>query len=848
MSHTLTIVEEINTVVEAEDAADVIIAESPVSVTIAESDVSVDVTAGIHGDELHGATVASLVSGKVPVSELPTLDLIPIPVASVSLNNWKITGLASPTVSTDAATKGYADALSSGLDVKLSVRATTTANITLSGAQTIDGVAVLVGERVLVKNQTTGTQNGIYVVAAGAWSRSSDADTSAEVNAGLFTFVEQGAAQTDTGWVLATNNPITLDTTTLVFTQFSGTGSGIPATIVDAKGDLIVATAADTVTRRAGGTEDGQVLTWDSAEATGVKWGHPTGVALPPYTVSNVTTTRSFNANSSNLDVLSDTLGTLIADIAAGAGSAGFQTYNVKNYGALGDGVTDDTTAIQAALTAATAAGGGDVFVPSGTYLSGLLTVGSKTRLVLSPAATLKLKNGANSILLDFSAATNSGIEGGTVDGNRANQTTGAGGAAIELGTGCYARNVKVQHCKVAGIRANYSDGVVEGCTITDTGIMGIFSWTDIPGANIARLRIVGNTVDRSAEGAGIVYGGISVQGTTANGTYTVTDLTISDNTVIMPASPTADTAIGIQTWGHVTRATIEGNHTVNGAMGISLDHAAYHSVVGNTIDSADDYGIELGGIGGESSRHCTITGNTINGAATTTYGIVLWGDGPIYNTVSSNIINACSASGIFIAEADYSSFTGNIITDCTSYSIYVNGSASTDNIVISDNVIFSTAATGINLSLSSNFSVKGNVIVVTGASSYGVQLNRAFPGVVTGNSISGAPFGCVLLQSASAETINKLVIAGNAFLSSNFLGIVTALTGGAVLGPDIATSANVGADTGYIQMFEMLNNVAPPAPVANGVRFYSDDNGAGKTRLMARFASGAAQQIAIQP
>lgn len=155
------------------------------------------------------------------------LDTIAAPTSPLGLNNQRITNLAEPTGAQDAATKAYVDASVSGLDLKASVRAATTSNITLSGTQTVDGVALVANDRILVKDQSTGSANGIYTVAAGAWSRSSDADTSAEVNPGMFTFVEEGTANGDTGWVLTTNNPLTLGTTALTFTQFSGAGSVI---------------------------------------------------------------------------------------------------------------------------------------------------------------------------------------------------------------------------------------------------------------------------------------------------------------------------------------------------------------------------------------------------------------------------------------------------------------------------------------------------------------------------------------------------------------------------------------------------------------------------------------------
>ena len=152
------------------------------------------------------------------------LDQMTAPTSSVSFNSQKITSLADPTDPQDAATKAYVDAARSGLDVKQSVRVATTEEITLSGTQTIDGVSVIVGNRVLVKNQGTASENGIWVVNSSTWSRASDADSDAEVTAGLFTFVEQGTVNGDAGWVLTTNNPITVGTTGLTFAQFSGTG------------------------------------------------------------------------------------------------------------------------------------------------------------------------------------------------------------------------------------------------------------------------------------------------------------------------------------------------------------------------------------------------------------------------------------------------------------------------------------------------------------------------------------------------------------------------------------------------------------------------------------------------
>jgi len=136
----------------------------------------------------------------------------------------------TPTDDAHAATKSYVDSARSGLDVKQSVRAATTAPINLASdleaGDTLDtSVTLVAGDRVLVKNQSTASENGIYVVqASGAAVRATDFDSNAEVTPGAFTFVEEGTTNADSGWVLTTNGTINVGVTGLAFAQFSGAG------------------------------------------------------------------------------------------------------------------------------------------------------------------------------------------------------------------------------------------------------------------------------------------------------------------------------------------------------------------------------------------------------------------------------------------------------------------------------------------------------------------------------------------------------------------------------------------------------------------------------------------------
>ena len=160
----------------------------------------------------------------------------------INVNNSRISNITDPTQAQDAATKAYVDAVKQALDIKESVRVATTAAITISTAlnvgDTIDGVTLADGDRVLVKDQSTGSENGIYV-AGSSPARSADANISDEVTSGLFVFVEEGTVNGDNGFVLTTNNPITLDTTALTFVQFSGAGQIIAGDALSKSGNTL---------------------------------------------------------------------------------------------------------------------------------------------------------------------------------------------------------------------------------------------------------------------------------------------------------------------------------------------------------------------------------------------------------------------------------------------------------------------------------------------------------------------------------------------------------------------------------------------------------------------------------
>jgi len=157
------------------------------------------------------------------------LTYTPLNKAGDTMSAGFLTLFQDPTSAMHAATKQYVDATASGLDFKASVKVATTVAGTLAtsfeNGDTVDGYTLVTGDRILIKDQASGAENGIYTVnASGAPTRATDADSNAEVTSGMYVWVEQGTANGNSAWVLSTTGTITLGTTALTFTQFSGLG------------------------------------------------------------------------------------------------------------------------------------------------------------------------------------------------------------------------------------------------------------------------------------------------------------------------------------------------------------------------------------------------------------------------------------------------------------------------------------------------------------------------------------------------------------------------------------------------------------------------------------------------
>jgi hypothetical protein len=231
-------------------------------------------SSGVHGvtGNVVGTTDAQTISNKTLGGDL-------------AAGGFQITNLGTPNNSTDAATKGYVDAVSEGLHVHPAARAAILTNVAintgLENGDTVGGVTLVTGDRLLLNGQTNGAENGIYVVqASGAALRAADFDTALEIDSGDFIFVSAGT-YANTGWV-QTLKPAIIGTDPISFTQFSGAGTFTAGNGLDLNGTVfsidedITATrtyvdgevdahtgltSAHGVTGDVVGTSDGQTLT-----------------------------------------------------------------------------------------------------------------------------------------------------------------------------------------------------------------------------------------------------------------------------------------------------------------------------------------------------------------------------------------------------------------------------------------------------------------------------------------------------------------------------------------------------------------------------------------------------------
>ena len=415
---------------------------------------------------------------------------------------------------------------------------------------------------------------------------------------------------------------------------------------------------------------------------------------------------------------------------------------NVRDYGAIGNGKTDATAAIQKALNHGV---GKRVVAPAGTYLVRQLVITTRTTLALASGATLLLAPETNDTLLRVRAAGAKVTGGGTLDGNRSQNSRGSG---IKVSAdGVTIDNVRIVNTRNYGIYAANVNGLhISRALVTGTGYIGILA--EATSGALTNTVIERSRVDRSTEGASIVEGGVKVHRSGG----AVSGVRISSNTVLMPQGPQDQSAIAIETWGGVSGAVVQNNVTTGGSMGISLSRTTNGSVVGNAVSGMSLYGIELA-----SSSSTSVSGNTVRCGGYTPKGIVLTNQDPANDTISGNVVEGCTTRGIQLNHgSNGAQLVGNRINQSQGYAIEV---VSSRNVAIANNMVDGggTAQKALLVNASSDMDVRGN-------------------------TFSNMSQNGVLLYGAYTVVLDQITIVSNTFSRTN-VAYGTQLSGGATLG-----------------------------------------------------------------
>ena len=701
----------------------------------------------------------------------------------------------TPSDANDVASKSYVDGAVTGLDVKQSVRAATTAAGTLASdfenGDTIDGVTLATGDRILIKDQATGSENGVYTVnASGAPTRATDFDADSEVTAGAFFFVEEGTTNADSGFVLSTNDDITVGSTALTFTQFSGTG---------------------------------QIVAGDGLDKSG--------------------STLSVNVDDSTLEISSDTL-QIKSDYAGQTSIDTLGTVTTGTWNATDIGVAHGGTGASTAADARTNLGlviGTDVQaydaqladIAGLTPTDGNIIVGDGTNFVAESGATarasLGLTIGTDVQAYDAQLADIAGLtptDGNIIVGDGSNFVAESGATArtsLGLGTGDTPtfNGAAMGSAAITGVAdpsnaqdaatKAYVDGLVGAGSITQALGADTGSGTVSLGSQTLTVSGTSNAITTSASGQAItidiadnptftgnatITGNLTVQGTTT--TVNSTEITIQNaftfegatadafETTLTVVDPTADRTITLpnasgtvvleDTAQTLTNKTIDfANNTIsgqlslaNGGTGLDLSAIAQGTILvagaGNTLGSLTI---------GDANKYLRSTGTTasydyVTALRDNTDGnVVIEADtANIADNTKLQIRNTSSNVSIHAIDPDDATANVNLVLESqgTGGRVLIRDASGGSSVIIGDDDSSLTVSGG-----ASSSSDAGDIVIKGGN---GTSSNASGDAIIKGGT-GGSAEGKVKITDSSdneiaifertASAVNEFTFTNNA-------------------------------------------------------------------------------------
>lgn len=666
----------------------------------------------------------------------------------------------TPTADNHATSKAYVDSVASGLDVKDSVRAASTGNVDVSSApSTIDGVNLTSGDRVLLKNQTTASQNGIYVFngASSAMTRAADMNESGEF-VGAFFFVEEGTVNSDQGFVMSSNGPITVDSSDIEFTKFTGTGQITAGDALSKSGNTLNVNVDDTYVRVVS-----DALTLKGTATTGevLKSDGAGGVAYGALDLTNA------NAISGALPLANGGLG---VDASQTSGKA-----TARDNLGLGSIATQDANSV--AIT------GGSIDISGGTLtLADDQISGDKVSGGTIDSANLQGGTGITISQFDITVGS-----GKTLDVDGVLDVDGAAGSAIDNVTIGATTSAAGTFSNLTSDNVDLNGGNIDGTVIgATTAANATFADANVSGKlKVDEIEAYTNGGDITFNSLIVTTQGINVAnaGITGAGSITTGDIKVDD--IFEKTSGHGVNIDGVLLKDGDVDAdsgTIDNFDSANVTLsGGTVDG----TVIGGTTSAAGTFSVV-------TSANAQITGGSISGADIDLSGVALSFDndqisgdavdgGTISNFASTGIDDNASSTQVTISDAEVSfgadvAVTGNLTVSGTLTSV------NTTNTEIADNSIVLN---------------KGETAAGVTAGTAGLEIDRGTADDATlqwnetddtweikvGTALADLNGGTATFDTAKADTINSKAGSGISFAD-------------AVSGSDATFSGTLTVDT----------------------------------------------------
>ena len=786
-----------------------------------------------------------------------------------------ITLTDQPVVGTDAANKNYVDAVAAGLTWKNSVNAATTANITLSGLQTVDGVSLVAGNRVLVKNQTSTSENGIYVVAAGGWTRAADMDATTPLNEfnGAGTLVTGGTTYDNTAWTV-TSTVSVVGTDAVSWAQFNGAAGITAGTGLTLTGNTLSVNASQTQITAVGTLGSLTVTgTISGSNLSGTNTGDQTlPTALPnPNAItfnnsgtgaaSGTTYTGSAVQTISYNTIGAQPLGADLTAIDGLAGTSGFLKKTAADTWTLDTttySTTNGTVTSVAAITLTT----------TGTDITSSVATGTTT-----PVITLNVPTASASVRGLLSSTDWTTFNNKQPAGSY--QPLGADLTAIDglAGTSGFLKKTATDTWTLDTTTYSTTNGTVTSVSVTTAnGISGtVATNTTTPAITLT----LGAITPSSVASAGTVSGTIL----TSNVAQGTAPLTVTSNTLVTNLN--ADMLDGLQSTAFATSSHTHGNITNVGAIG-STSGLPIITTAGGVL-TAGSFGTGAGTFcAGDDARLATQT--TVSGQAGFVANAVTFNNsgtgaasGTTFNgsaaqTISYNTIGAQVAGSYAAAGATTYVGTTAIALNRTSAAQALTGITSIDGYASILNTAgnYQVSKLGVGVAPTTGWSFTGSIDVGTSAAFTGnssvlsammvansyyngtnwIYKNTGFTGRVIANSGGTGDIDFYVGPSGTAAgtvtevNVLKVTAAGNLTVpgtvsASNFSGSSSGTNTG-----DNATNSNYASDYRAANFVAGTNYLAPSAVTYVGTTSIAHNRGSGAQTLTGISIDGSAAGV----